>query len=70
MTSQTRKQIITIHILPNISRKKGNQAIKFGQLIECVVRNTFLENYVEKGAGKLVSGIILFFEKALYKIKM
>ena len=34
MTSQTGKQIITIHILPNISRSKGNQTIKFGQLIE------------------------------------
>ena len=34
MTSQTGKQIITIHILPNISRSKDNQTIKFGQLIE------------------------------------
>ena len=34
MTSQTRKQIITIHKLSNISRRKGNQTIKYGQLIE------------------------------------
>ena len=34
MTSQTEKQIITIHILPNISRSKGNQTIKFHQFIE------------------------------------
>ena len=34
MKSSTRKQIIAIHIFPNISRSKGNQAIKFGQLIE------------------------------------
>ena len=27
-------QPITIHILPNISRSKGNQTIKFGQLIQ------------------------------------
>ena len=27
MMSQTRQQIITIHILPNISGSKGNQAI-------------------------------------------
>ena len=33
MTSQTGQQIIAIHILSNIS-SKGNQAIKFGQLIE------------------------------------
>ena len=31
------------YILPNISRSKGNQTMKFGQLIECNVRNIFLE---------------------------
>ena len=30
MTSQSGQQTITIHILPNISRSKGNQAMKFG----------------------------------------
>ena len=30
---QTGKQIITIHILTNISRSKGNHTMKFGQLI-------------------------------------
>ena len=43
MTSQTRKQIITIHTLPNISRIKDNQTMKFGQLTEsrrfCMKRN-------------------------------
>ena len=34
MTSQTGRQIITIHILPNISRSKGNRTMAFGQLIE------------------------------------
>ena len=34
MTSQPGKQIITIHMLPNIARSKGNQTVKFGQLIE------------------------------------
>ena len=33
MASQTGQQTITIHILPDISRSKGNQAMKFGQLI-------------------------------------
>ena len=33
MTSQTGPQIITIHILSNISRSKDNKAMKFGQLI-------------------------------------
>ena len=39
MTSQTGKPIVTIHILPNISRSTGNQTIKFGQLIEYNVKN-------------------------------
>ena len=34
MTSQRGKQAIAIHILINISRSKGNLAMKFGQLIE------------------------------------
>ena len=31
------------HILANISRSKGNHTVKFGQLIECNMRNIFLE---------------------------
>ena len=34
MTSQPGLQIIAIHILPNISQPKGNQTMKFGQLIK------------------------------------
>ena len=34
MKSQQGKQTIAIHILPNISRTKANQTMKFGQLIE------------------------------------
>ena len=34
MTSQPGQQTIKMHILPNISRSKGNQAMKFGQVIE------------------------------------
>ena len=48
MTSQTRKQTITIHILSNTLRIKANNAMKFAQLIECSVRNIFLEkSYTE-----------------------
>ena len=43
MTSQTGKVIITIHILPNISRSKFNQTIKFGWLKEYNMRKVFLE---------------------------
>ena len=35
--------MIKIHILPNISRSKDNQATKFGQLIEYSVSNIFLQ---------------------------
>ena len=42
LTSQYGKQTIAIHILPNISRSKGNQTMKFAQLIEYNMRNIFL----------------------------
>ena len=48
MTSQRGEQTIVIHILPNISRSKGNQTMKFGQLIECNMRNIFLEKSYTK----------------------
>ena len=53
MIPQPAKQTILIHILPNISRSKGNQTMKFGQLVECNMRNIFPEkkhtqNVVEK----------------------
>ena len=34
---------ITIHVLPNISRSKDNQTMKFGQLIEYKLKNIFLQ---------------------------
>ena len=43
MTSQTGQQIITMHIICNISRSKDNQTMKFGQLIEDNMINFFLE---------------------------
>ena len=48
MTSQPGKQKIVIHILPNISRIKANQTMKFSQLIEYNMRNTFLEKLYTK----------------------
>ena len=33
------KQIILVHIFPNTSRNKGNQAIKFGPLGQYSLRN-------------------------------
>ena len=48
MTSQPGKQTIAIHILTNFPKSKGNQAIKFGQLIESNMRNIFLEKSYSK----------------------
>ena len=48
MTSQPGLQTIAIHILPNISQSKGNQTMKFGQLIEYNKRNFFLKNIIQK----------------------
>ena len=41
-----------MHILPNISRSKTNQKMKYGQLIECNMRNIFLENSYTKFGGE------------------
>ena len=46
------EQIITIHILPNMSRSKGNQAIIFGGLIEYKITNIFLQNSYTKYGRK------------------
>ena len=51
MTSQPGLQISAIHILPNISQSKGNQTMKFGQLIEYIREIFFFENYAENKAG-------------------
>ena len=48
MTSQPGSQTIAIHILPNISQSKGNQTMKFGQLIEYHKRNIFLQKLCRK----------------------
>ena len=52
--SQPGQQTIVIHILPNISRSKGNQTMKFGQLIECNMRNIFLEKSYTKCGGETI----------------
>ena len=43
MTSQPGKQAIAMHLFPNISRSKGIQSIKFGQLTEYNMRNILIE---------------------------
>ena len=47
LISKCMTQIITIHILPNISRSKDNQTVKFGQFIEYNMRNIFLQKIMQ-----------------------
>ena len=54
MTSQPGQKIITIHILSNISRSKGYQAMGFGQLREYNIRNIFLGTSYINWVKKLV----------------
>ena len=54
MTSQPRKFLITTHILPNISRSKGNQKMKVSQLIEFKMKNFFLEKSYTKCGEKTI----------------
>ena len=52
MPSQTGQRIITVHILPNISRRKDNHAMKFRQSLEFIVRNNFLQILYRKWGGE------------------
>ena len=60
MTSQPGLRTIAIHILPIISKSKGSQTMKYGQLIESNKRNIFLQK---------LSYLFLFFEKSQYEVK-
>ena len=54
MTSQPGQQTIAKHILPNISRSKGNQTMKCDQLIEYTMKNIFVEKSYTKCAGETI----------------
>ena len=69
MTSKTGKQTITINILPDISKSKGNQTMKSFQLIEYNMRNIFFQKSCRKEARILVLDPVFNFKKALYKLK-
>ena len=47
-------QTIAIHILPNISRHKRNQTMKFGQLIEYNMRHISDEKSYTKCGGETI----------------
>ena len=53
MTPQSGYQTIAIHILPNISRSKGNQTIKFGQVIQHNKKNIFIQKSFRKQSKEI-----------------
>ena len=54
MTSQTEEKTIVIHILPNISRSKDNQAMKSGQLTEYKMRKISIgKSYTKCGVENI-----------------
>ena len=54
MTSEPGKQTTTIQILPNISSRKGNETMKFGQLTEYDMTNITLEKSYTKCGGETI----------------
>ena len=48
MTSQLSFKKIKMHILPNVSQSKGNETMKFDQLIEHNKRNISLQKSCKK----------------------
>ena len=55
---------ITKHVCHNISRIKGNQAMKYGQLLDYNMRNIFLETSKTKCGGE--TSPRPFFQKCTY----
>ena len=66
ITSQTGKQIITIYLLSNISRRKDNQVMKFGQLKEYNTRNIFLQKSWREWGRETSSGHLFSFLKTFH----
>ena len=52
-----------------MSQSKGNQTLKFGQVIQYNNRNIFFKNHAENEVGRLVPDLFLFLKEALYKVK-
>ena len=65
MTSQPGLQTIAIGILSNISQSKGNQTMKYGQLIEYNKRNNFLQKLCGKCGKKTSCRPFFIFQKSL-----
>ena len=69
MTSQPGWQTITTHTLPNISRIKDNQPMKFGQVIDYSCRNNFLQISCRKWGREASLDLVLFSKKDFYEVK-
>ena len=54
MTSQPGSQTIAMNILRNISRRKGNQTMIFGQVIEYNMKNIFFEKSYTDCGGETI----------------
>ena len=61
MKSQLGKQTVTIHLLPNISRGKGNQIMKFGQLKNITIVIFFFKNHTANEAWETSSRSLFAF---------
>ena len=59
MTSQPDQQAIAMHRLTNVSRRKGNQTMKFSQLIEHNMRSIFLEKLYKNMVEELFPDLFL-----------
>ena len=57
MTSYNGKQIIAIHILPNVLRSKDNQLIEYTKYN---MRNISVQRQAENEARRLVTDLFLF----------
>ena len=55
MTLHHGKEVIAMHILPNTSRSKDNQTMKFGQLIQQNMITIFLQKSFTKCGGESIS---------------
>ena len=59
--------MIAIDILPNISRTKGHQTMKFGQVIEYNMKNIFLEKSYAKCGGETIQLVFTICQVENYR---
>ena len=57
-----------MQILPNILRSKGNGTMKFGRLIDYIMRNIFLEKSYAKCNGESI--LRPFFKKSKLSVSL